>query len=155
MAWQMETHGGFPFWPQGVNKIRILGVYFSNGLLSVDNDNWQSKLDKLSNVLNLWKQRDLSFVGRALIVNVLGASKLWHVAKVSRHLLGCLTNLNLLFGLSFGIVKLNLLVDNVAAPQLNWEVSTLSISRLNLLPYVYRIFKPLEIPLVLKSALSC
>ena len=74
--------GDSPFGLKWVNKIRILGVYFSNGLLSVDNDNWQSKLDKLSNVLNLWKQRDLSFVGKALIVNVLGASKLWHVAKV-------------------------------------------------------------------------
>jgi hypothetical protein len=58
------------------------GCLFSNGLVGVDDDNWRAKLDKLSSVLDLWKQRDLSFVGRALIVNVLGASRLWHVAKV-------------------------------------------------------------------------
>ena len=63
--------------------MRVLGVFFSNGLVGVDHDNWQSKLDKLNSILNLWKQRDLSSVGRALIVNVLGVSHLWHVAKVT------------------------------------------------------------------------
>ena len=65
-----------------VTKIRILGVFFSNGLVSVDDDNWNATLNKLSSILGLWKQRDLSFIGRSLIVNVLGASRLWHVAKV-------------------------------------------------------------------------
>ena len=44
-------------------------------------ENWRAKLDKLELVLNLWKQRDLSFLGRALIVNVLGASRFYHVAQ--------------------------------------------------------------------------
>ena len=61
--------------------MKILGVFFSNGLVSVDDDNWHAKLNKLSSVLGLWKQRDLSLVGRALIVNTLGASRLWHVAS--------------------------------------------------------------------------
>ena len=52
--------------------MKILGVYFSNGLVSVESDNWQSKLDRLQNVINLWKQRELSFLGRAMIINVLG-----------------------------------------------------------------------------------
>ena len=38
-------------------------------------------LSLISSVLGLWSQRDLSFVGRAMIVNVLGARQLWHVAK--------------------------------------------------------------------------
>ena len=33
-------------------------------------------------MLNLWKQRHLSFLGRALIVHVLGASRFYHVAKI-------------------------------------------------------------------------
>ena len=78
--WRANTAA--PFGLKWVSKIRILGVFFSNGLVCVDNDNWKSKLDKLSSVLGLWKQRDLSFIGRAMIVNVLGASRLWHVAKV-------------------------------------------------------------------------
>ena len=63
-----------------VKKMKILGVNFSNSLVSVENDNWKAKLTKLSSVLGLWSQRDLSFLGRALIVNVLGASRFWHLA---------------------------------------------------------------------------
>ena len=77
-----RTNGDSPFGLKWVNKMRILGVFFSNGLVCVDDDNWRTKLNKLSSVLGLWKQRDLSFIGRAMIVNVLGASRLWHVAKV-------------------------------------------------------------------------
>ena len=59
-----------------------MGVYFSNGLVSVESENWRTKLDKLESVLNLWRKRELSFVGRALIVNVLGVSRFYHVAKI-------------------------------------------------------------------------
>ena len=75
-------NGASPFGLKWVKKIRILGAYFSAGLVSVDNDNWKSKLDKLQSVLNLWSSHELSFLGRAMIVNVLGASCLWHVAKI-------------------------------------------------------------------------
>ena len=74
--------GDSPSGLKWVTKIHILRVFFSNGLVSVDDDNWNTKLNKLSSTLGLWKQRDLSFIGRSLIVNVLGASCLWHVAKV-------------------------------------------------------------------------
>ena len=77
-----RSQGNSPFGLKWVLKIKILGVYFSNGLLSVESDNWKSKLDKLETVLNLWKQRELSFIGRAMIVNVLGANRFWHVAKI-------------------------------------------------------------------------
>ena len=36
----------------------IWGMFFSNGLVSVESDNWKSKLDKPETVLNLWKQRE-------------------------------------------------------------------------------------------------
>jgi len=62
--------------------MRILEVFFSNGIVSVDNDNWKVKLDKLKSVFNLWSSRELSFVGRSMTLNVLGASRFWHVAKV-------------------------------------------------------------------------
>ena len=77
-----RANGASPFGLKWVPKIRILGVYFSNGLASVESENWRTKLDKLESVLNLWKQRELSFLGRALLVNVLGASRLYHVAKI-------------------------------------------------------------------------
>ena len=77
-----RANGASPFGLQWVNKLKILGVYFSNGLVNVDEDNWRCKLDKLKRTLGLWSQRDLSFLGRGMILNVLGASRFWHVAKV-------------------------------------------------------------------------
>lgn len=77
-----RANGDTPYGLKWVNKMRILGVFFSNGLVSVDQDNWKSKLDKLKSVLNLWSSRELSFVGRSMILNVLGASRFWHVAKI-------------------------------------------------------------------------
>jgi len=77
-----RAKGDSPFGLKWVNKTQILGVFFSNGLVCVDYANWRAKLDKLSSVLGLWGQRNLSFVGHAMIVNVLGASRLWHTAKV-------------------------------------------------------------------------
>lgn len=77
-----RDNGDSPFGLKWVNKMRILGVFFSNGLICVDNDNWKTKLDKLQSVLNLWRSRELSFIGRSMILNVLGASRFWHVAKI-------------------------------------------------------------------------
>ena len=62
-----------------VRKMKILGVVF--GTVPVEQDNWQPKLNKLEKSLNLWKSRSLSFVGKSLVVNVLGLSELLYLAK--------------------------------------------------------------------------
>ena len=104
-----RANGASPFGLQWVNKLKILGVYFSNGLVSVDEDNWRCKLDKLKRTLGLWSQRDLSFLGRGMILNVLGASKFWHVAKVlPPPQNGFPLNTNELFGLLSGNQNLKL-----------------------------------------------
>jgi len=77
---QWRGYGATPYGLKWVKKMRILGVFFNNGLISVDKDNWKMKLDKLKSVLNLWSSRELSFVGRSIILNILGASRFWHVA---------------------------------------------------------------------------
>ena len=79
---QWRDNGATPYGLKCVNKMRILGVFFSNGLVSVDQDNWKPKLDKLKSVLNLWSSHELSFISRSMILNVLGASRFWHVAKI-------------------------------------------------------------------------
>ena len=71
-----------PLGLEWVTKMKILGVWYTNGLANVEHDNWQSKLNKLEKNLNLWKTRSLSFVGKALIINVFGASKFWFLARV-------------------------------------------------------------------------
>ena len=65
-----------------VSKMKILGVWFSNGNVNVDPENWLPRLSKLEANLNLWTTRSLSFVGKTLIVNIIGASKLLYLAKV-------------------------------------------------------------------------
>lgn len=77
-----RANGASPLGLKWDQKIHILSVYFSNGLASVESENWRTKLDELESVLNLWKQRELSSLGRALLVNILGASRFYHVAKV-------------------------------------------------------------------------
>ena len=97
-----RANGACPFGLKWVHKMRILGVHFSNGLVNVDADNWKSKLDKLKQSLGLWSQRDLSFIGRGMIVNFLGASRFWHVSKVLLPRLGFVIILSGLCGPLFG-----------------------------------------------------
>ena len=58
---EWRDNGASPFGLKWVKKMRILGVYFSNGQLSIDNDNWKCKLDKLQSVINLWSSRELFY----------------------------------------------------------------------------------------------
>ena len=59
--------------------MKILGVVFGQ---AAESDNWQPKLKKSENHLNLWKSRSLSLVGKSLIVNALGISKLLYLATI-------------------------------------------------------------------------
>lgn len=79
-AWRTRTDS--PLGLTWVNKMKILGIWFGNGTTNVEHDNWLPHLSKLENNLNLWKSRSLSLIGKSLIVNVLGASKFWFLAKI-------------------------------------------------------------------------
>ena len=63
-----------------VRKMKILGVFF--GTVPVDQDHWQPRINKLEKSLKLWKSRSLSFVGKSSVLNVLGMSKFFYLAKV-------------------------------------------------------------------------
>ena len=76
-AWR--TRSDQPLGLKWVSKMKILGVVFGQ---NTELDNWQPKLEKLEKHLNLWKSRSLSLVGRSLIVNVLGLSKLLYLSTV-------------------------------------------------------------------------
>ena len=62
------------------DKLKILGVYF--GQTALTHANWDNRVTKLEKRLNLWKSRTLSLKGRAMIINTIGASGLWHTATV-------------------------------------------------------------------------
>lgn len=63
-----------------VKKMKILGVFF--GVIDVQRDNWEPKLSKLDKMLTLWKSRSLSMVGKSLIINTLGVSKLLYLSRI-------------------------------------------------------------------------
>ena len=58
--------------------ITVLGCNIAN----VESVNWTELIHKFEVQLALWKQRQLSFRGRALVANVLGLSLFWYQATV-------------------------------------------------------------------------
>ena len=76
-AWRKRTDT--PFNLNWVHKMKLLGIWF--GDTDTEHDNWKPKLEKR---LHLWKLRSLSLVGKTLIINLLGASKFWHLPKIFR-----------------------------------------------------------------------
>ena len=61
-------------------KIKTLGVFVGPGDLAVDN--WQPRIDAVEKVLSSWRQRSLSFRGKALVINALALSRVWYVASL-------------------------------------------------------------------------
>ena len=61
-------------------KIKTLGVFVGPGDLDVDN--WQPRIDAVEKVLSSWRQRSLSFRGKALVINALALSRVWYVASL-------------------------------------------------------------------------
>ena len=61
-------------------KIKVLGVFL--GPLDLEEDNWRPRLSAVENVLLSWRQRALSFRGKALVINALALSHIWYVASL-------------------------------------------------------------------------
>ena len=55
---------------------KILGQYFGN--VDYTKRNWETKIQKINNILEAWRHRELSFKGRALLINSLATSTLWY-----------------------------------------------------------------------------
>ena len=62
------------------DRLKILGVFIGPGDLECAN--WRPRLDAIANVLSSWRQRSLSYGGRALVINSLALSRLWYVASL-------------------------------------------------------------------------
>lgn len=67
-------------WPDA--PILSLGVYFSYDKLKSDELNFDEKLKKVEKLLNIWRQRDLTLIGKIAVVKSLALAKLIHVASV-------------------------------------------------------------------------
>ena len=64
------------------DPIKALGIYFSYQVNEAENKNFEPKIEKLMRQLHWWKARDLSIIGRILIVKSIGLSKFMFLASV-------------------------------------------------------------------------
>ena len=55
---------------------KILEQYFGN--VDCTQLNWNHKVEKIKNIVTSWQHRDLSYKGRALLINALMTSTLWY-----------------------------------------------------------------------------
>ena len=65
-----------------VDKIKILGIVFENGKRANDIDeNWTGRIEKLTRIIQLWSKRDLSIMGKIVIVKCFLVSQLIYVMQ--------------------------------------------------------------------------
>lgn len=62
-------------------SLSVLGSVVGPG--DVEHLIWDNRLSKLSSVLDSWRQRSLTFSGKALVANALALSGLWHCVSVA------------------------------------------------------------------------
>ena len=62
------------------SKLKILRVYV--GLGNLEEDNWGPRINAVKKTLLSWRQRNLSFQGKGLVINVLALSRIWYVATL-------------------------------------------------------------------------
>ena len=63
-------------------KIKVLGVFI--GVRDLGEVNWRPRITAVENELSSWRQRQLSFRGRALVINALALSRVRYVASLVR-----------------------------------------------------------------------
>ena len=80
-AWRNRTSGHVDIRWSSI-KLRCLGTFLGPGDLS--HDNWDPRIQSLKNLLLSWRQRSLTFKGKALVINALALSGLWYLGSVLR-----------------------------------------------------------------------
>jgi len=80
-CWATRKDTPFEFrWPE--NSVYALGIHFSNDRSKCESLNFDNKLEDLEKILNSWKRRKLTLLGKINIVKSLGLSKLLYYASV-------------------------------------------------------------------------
>ena len=67
-------------WPE--TPIRYLGIYLSNDMLQCQTLNWTSKLEKMQKLLDSWRTRKLTLLGKILIIKTLALPKIVYTATM-------------------------------------------------------------------------
>lgn len=65
------------------DAIKVLGVYLGPDRNVCNTLNWNSRLESMRSILNMWSQRQLTIQGRATVMSSLLLSKCWYVLTVT------------------------------------------------------------------------
>ena len=65
-----ESFLGIPI----VDNLKILGHFYGKSEQVCNYQNFYSKLEKIKKVLNIWKQRNLTIIGKTVLINSLSIS---------------------------------------------------------------------------------
>ena len=65
-------------WTSGM--IKILGIFIGHG--DLEEANWMPRIEAVEKCLASWRERVLSFSGRAVVLNALALSRIWYVASL-------------------------------------------------------------------------
>ena len=57
-----------------VENLKILGHFYGKSELACNFHNFYSKLEKIKKILNIWKQRKLTLIGKTLLIKSLSTS---------------------------------------------------------------------------------
>lgn len=68
-------------WPK--EPIKALGVYFSYDDVAAEKNNFEPKIKQLKSILNIWKSRRLTLLGKILLVKTFALSQLIFLASVT------------------------------------------------------------------------
>ena len=60
--------------------VKVLGVYV--GSADLEEENWRPRIEAVTNCLDSWRHRKVSFRGRAVVINALTLSRIWYVAAL-------------------------------------------------------------------------
>ena len=60
--------------------LKVLGIFIGPGASAASN--WRPRITAVENVLNSWRQRNLSYRGKSPIINALALSRIWYVASL-------------------------------------------------------------------------
>ena len=67
-------------WPD--KPIKLLGLYIGHNEKDLEVTNFRHKLDKMKTNLNIWKQRNLTLIGKVLIIKTSALSQFRYLSKV-------------------------------------------------------------------------
>lgn len=82
----------------------ILGTFFGN--IDCTQRNLQPRLQKVTNTIAAWNHRELSYKGKALVINGLLTSTLWYTATSSAIPAGIISEIDWPYTASSGTIKL-------------------------------------------------